>query len=105
MWFGRHLAEAPPSGRVQEPTCRGVLAGVGAGIAMALTGWPALMSSAAAATLKDGRWCNPAQGYFPAGGHYGAPRGDYPHAGQDVTNPIGTAIYAAAAGFVAELRL
>ncbi|MFF8413752.1 MULTISPECIES: peptidoglycan-binding protein [Streptomyces] len=67
---------------------------------MALAGLPALAPPAVAATLKDGRWCNPAQGYFPAGGHYGAPRGGYPHAGQDVTNSVGTAVYAAAAGTV-----
>ncbi|MCT2588869.1 peptidoglycan-binding protein [Streptomyces sp. N2-109] len=67
---------------------------------MALTGAPMLTSSASAATLKDGRWCNPARGYFPSGGHYGAPRGSYPHAGQDVTNSTGTAVYAAAAGTV-----
>ncbi|WP_329618078.1 peptidoglycan DD-metalloendopeptidase family protein [Streptomyces brevispora] len=67
---------------------------------MALTGVPALTSSASAATLKDGRWCNPAQGHFPAGGSYGAPRGAYAHAGQDVSNPTGTAVYAAAAGTV-----
>ncbi|WTU46985.1 M23 family metallopeptidase [Streptomyces sp. NBC_00057] len=67
---------------------------------MALTGVPALTSSASAATLKDGRWCNPARGHFPAGGYYGAPRGPYPHAGQDVTNSTGTAVYAAAAGTV-----
>ncbi|MFB7915745.1 peptidoglycan DD-metalloendopeptidase family protein [Streptomyces sp. NPDC056061] len=67
---------------------------------MALTGLPALTSSASAATLKDGSWCNPARGHFPAGGHYGASRGGYPHAGQDVTNSTGTAVYAAAAGTV-----
>ncbi|MEV6162264.1 peptidoglycan-binding protein [Streptomyces sp. NPDC052052] len=67
---------------------------------MALTGLPALTSSASAATLKDGTWCNPAQGYFPSGGYYGAARGAYAHAGQDVTNTTGTAVYAAAAGTV-----
>ncbi|MFT2019766.1 peptidoglycan-binding protein [Streptomyces sp. 796.1] len=82
------------------PSRRKLLIGVGAGLGVALTGAPGLMSVASAATLKDGSWCNPARGYFPAGGQYGAPRGKYPHAGQDVTNSTGTAIYAAAAGTV-----
>lgn len=82
------------------PSRRRLLAGLGAGLSVALTGAPGLTASASAATLKDGRWCNPARGYFPAGGHYGAPRGQYSHAGQDVTNTIGTAVYAAAAGTV-----
>lgn len=83
------------------PSRRRLLLGAGgAGLGVALAGAPGLMSSAAAATLKDGRWCNPALGYFPSGGHYGAPRGSYPHAGQDITNSTGTAIYAAAAGTV-----
>ncbi|MFF2650747.1 peptidoglycan-binding protein [Streptomyces sp. NPDC058045] len=82
------------------PSRRKLLLGVGAGLGVALTGVPALTSSAAAASLKDGRWCNPALGYFPAGGGYGVPRGGLPHAGQDVTNSSGTAVYAAAAGTV-----
>jgi hypothetical protein len=98
----------PADGAVEElrdrrpmgPSRRKLLLGIGAGLGVALTGVPALTSSASAATLKDGRWCNPARGYFPAGGHYGAPRGAYPHAGQDVTNTTGTAVYAAAAGTV-----
>ncbi|MEU3653439.1 peptidoglycan-binding protein [Streptomyces sp. NPDC032161] len=65
-----------------------------------VAGLPGLTPSASAATLKDGKWCNPARGRFPAAGNYGAPRGGYPHAGQDVTNSTGTAVYAAAAGTV-----
>lgn len=57
-------------------------------------------SPAEAATAKNGSWCNPALGYFPNGGHFGAPRGAYPHAGQDITNSTGTGVYAAAAGTV-----
>ncbi|MFF2008283.1 peptidoglycan-binding protein [Streptomyces sp. NPDC058195] len=82
------------------PSRRGLILGAGAGLGVLLTGLPVLTASAEAATLKDGRWCNPARGRFPAGGHYGASRGGYPHAGQDVTNSTGTAVYAAAAGTV-----
>lgn len=93
-------AEEPDDLRPAGPSRRRLLVGAGAGLGVALTGVPALTPSAWAATLKDGRWCNPARGRFPAGGHYGAPRGPYPHAGQDVTNSTGTAVYAAAAGTV-----
>ncbi|GAA2478611.1 hypothetical protein GCM10010406_13480 [Streptomyces thermolineatus] len=79
---------------------RTLLAGLGAGLGMSLVGLAGPAARAFAATLKDARWCNPALGYFPSGGHYGAPRGSYPHAGQDITNPVGTAVYAAAAGTV-----
>lgn len=67
---------------------------------MSLVGLPGTAPSASAASAKDGSWCTPAQGYFPNGGHYGAPRGAGPHAGQDITNSVGTAVYAAAAGTV-----
>lgn len=93
-------AEEPQDLRPAGPSRRKLMLGVGAGLGVVLTGVPALTSSASAATLKDGRWCNPARGHFPAGGYYGAPRGPYPHAGQDVTNSTGTAVYAAAAGTV-----
>ncbi|WP_079186060.1 peptidoglycan-binding protein [Streptomyces sp. CB01580] len=79
---------------------RKLLLGTGAGLGVMVAGLPGLTPSASAATLKDGKWCNPARGRFPAGGNYGAPRGGYPHAGQDVTNSTGTAVYAAAAGTV-----
>lgn len=92
--------EAEETFRPAGPSRRRLLAGLGAGMGVALTGVPALTSPAAAATLKDGRWCNPARGYFPSGGHYGAPRGGVSHAGQDITNSTGTAVYAAAAGTV-----
>ncbi|MFI1226981.1 MULTISPECIES: peptidoglycan-binding protein [unclassified Streptomyces] len=77
---------------------RGLLAGLGLGVvALSLS---AGASTAAAATAKNGKWANPALGHFPAGGHYGAPRGGGAHAGQDVTNSTGTAVYAAAGGTV-----
>ncbi|OEV03897.1 peptidoglycan-binding protein [Streptomyces oceani] len=82
---------------------RKLLLGAGAGLGVTLAGVPFLTSSASAASAKDGSWCNPAQGYFPDGGHYGAPRGGVGHAGQDVTNSVGTALYAAAAGKVIRL--
>jgi hypothetical protein len=75
---------------------RGFLAVLGVTAALPILG----AGRAGAATSRDGRWCNPALGYFPAGGHYGAPRGSGSHAGQDVTNSTGTAVYAAAAGTV-----
>ncbi|MBA0052664.1 metalloendopeptidase [Streptomyces sp. AJS327] len=92
--------EEPRDLRRGGPSRRKLLIGAGAGLGAALASMPFLASSASAASLKDGRWCNPARGYFPDGGHYGAPRGAGPHAGQDVTNSIGTAVYAAAAGTV-----
>ncbi|MFE6776599.1 peptidoglycan-binding protein [Streptomyces sp. NPDC057702] len=81
---------------------RGLLLGAGAGLGVvALSAAPGLAPTAhAAASLKNGQWGNPARGHFPAGGHYGAPRAGGPHAGQDVTNSTGTAVYAAAAGTV-----
>lgn len=93
-------AETSQDVRSADPSRRKLVLGLGAGLGVALTGVPALTASAWAATLKDGRWCNPALGYFPSGGHYGAPRGSSSHAGQDVTNSTGTAVYAAAAGTV-----
>ena len=91
--------------------------GVGLGAGLSLAAAPSLLSVANASRNGDsddsamseesvsaaagtGQWCNPAQGSFPNGGHYGAPRPVGPHAGQDISNPIGTAIYAAAAGKV-----
>ncbi|MFW6720667.1 peptidoglycan-binding protein [Streptomyces sp. MAR4 CNY-716] len=93
-------AETSQDVRSADPSRRKLVLGLGAGLGVALTGVPAMTPSAWAATLKDGRWCNPALGYFPSGGHYGAPRGSSSHAGQDVTNSTGTAVYAAAAGTV-----
>jgi hypothetical protein len=86
----------PRAARVSR---RGVL-GLGIGVGASLAGMAALAPQASAATAKDGTWCNPALGYFPNGGHYGAPRPAGPHAGQDVTNSTGTAVYAAAGGTV-----
>ncbi len=77
---------------------RGLLAGLGLGVLAVNLSVGA--STAAAATAKNGAWANPALGRFPAGGHYGAPRGGASHAGQDVSNSVGTAVYAAAGGTV-----
>lgn len=84
---------APPS------WSRRTLFGIGLGTAVSVAGL-AGGSPAYAASSMDGTWCNPALGYFPDGGHYGAPRGNGSHVGQDVTNTTGTGVYAAAAGTV-----
>ena len=100
--------EAPPSGGISR---RGLFAAAGVGVGLALTGLPALARAATngekanveaeiGVYANNGAWCNPAQGTFPNGGHFGAPRGGTTHAGQDISNPSGTAIYAAAAGTV-----
>jgi len=87
--------EDRPDARISRRT---LIAGLGLGAAVA--GATVFASPASAATLKNGAWCNPALGYFPSGGHYGASRPGGAHAGQDVTNSTGTAIYAASAGTV-----
>ncbi|SIO85378.1 hypothetical protein BQ8420_06645 [Nocardiopsis sp. JB363] len=89
-----------PSGTDDSPTpwSRRALMGLGLGATIAVAGLGG--ASAQAASAMNGAWCNPALGYFPNGGHYGAPREGGPHAGQDVTNSTGTAVYAAAAGTV-----
>ncbi|WP_405635872.1 peptidoglycan-binding protein [Streptomyces sp. NBC_01178] len=86
---------------------RGLLAGLGLGaLAVSLPAGAAAaaeaeaVTAAAAAAARNGAWACPALGRFPAGGHYGAPRGGASHAGQDVSNSTGTAVYAAAAGTV-----
>lgn len=79
---------------------RRLIAGFGLGAGAAMVGLTALAVPASAATLKNAAWCNPALGYFPSGGYYGAPRSGGAHAGQDITNSTGTAVYAAAAGTV-----
>ncbi|WP_078857033.1 peptidoglycan-binding protein [Streptomyces sp. NBRC 109706] len=95
---------------------RGMLAGVGAGFSLALlaagtasaSGGPGAVGSDAdthgiddiGILALNGAWCNPTQGTFPAGGHFGAPRGSGSHAGQDISNSSGTFVYAAAAGTV-----
>jgi hypothetical protein len=85
--------------RACEPTpwSRRMLFGTALGAAAAVTG---LGGTAHAASAMNASWCNPALGHFPTGGHFGAPRGGSTHAGQDVTNSTGTAVYAAAAGTV-----
>ncbi len=79
---------------------RGLLAGVGTGFGLALTGLPGTAQAAPATTAMNGAWCNPAQGSFPSGGGFHAPRGGGLHLGQDISNPSGTPLYAAAAGTV-----
>ncbi|OLT48953.1 hypothetical protein BJF85_10840 [Saccharomonospora sp. CUA-673] len=79
---------------------RKLLAGTAAGIGATAVGLTLGTGSATASSLMNGLWANPAQGYFPNGGHYGAPRGSASHAGQDITGPTGTAIYAARGGTV-----
>ncbi|WP_067439854.1 peptidoglycan-binding protein [Nocardioides jensenii] len=61
---------------------------------------PGLLNPAVAASLKDGRWCNPTRGYTVSGGEFGTPRGGYPHAGRDLAAPRYRSIHAAAGGTV-----
>ncbi|MEU4029566.1 peptidoglycan-binding protein [Streptomyces anulatus] len=79
---------------------RGLLAGLGLGVLAVNLSVGTSTAAAATATAKNGAWADPALGRFPAGGHYGAPRGGASHAGQDVSNSVGTAVYAAAGGTV-----
>ncbi|MFJ6611599.1 peptidoglycan-binding protein [Streptomyces sp. NPDC091289] len=92
-------------GPVHGLSRRGLLAGLGLGVlAVNLSAGAstatATATASATASAKNGAWANPALGRFPAGGHYGAPRGGASHAGQDVSNSTGTAVHAAAAGTV-----
>lgn len=97
----KHVRAAQDDGQVVGGLSRrSLLAGLGLGVGASLIGLPGGTPTASAATLKDGRWCAPTQGYYPDGGHYGAPRDAGPHAGQDITSSTGTAVYAAAAGKV-----
>ncbi|MCP2256183.1 Membrane proteins related to metalloendopeptidases [Prauserella aidingensis] len=77
---------------------RAMLSGTAVGAGALALGLLGATGTASAASLKNGAWRNPALGYFPRGGHFGADRGGVPHAGQDVTNSTGTAVYAAATG-------
>ncbi|MEU4181180.1 peptidoglycan-binding protein [Streptomyces sp. NPDC026589] len=79
---------------------RRLLAGLGLGALAVNLSAGASTAATTAAAAKDGAWANPALGRFPAGGHYGAPRGGASHAGQDVSNSTGTAVHAAAGGTV-----
>ncbi|GAB3046621.1 peptidoglycan DD-metalloendopeptidase family protein [Sediminivirga luteola] len=84
-----------PSRRLVLITAAGAASVLGAG----LIGGGLDVPPALAATLKNGRWCNPAIGTLTSG--YGDTAGrQYPHAGWDIANPTGTPIYAAAAGTV-----
>ncbi|MER8266154.1 peptidoglycan-binding protein [Streptomyces griseus] len=101
----RATAETPGRTRVPDHglSRRRLLAGLGLG-ALAVNvpagASPAAAAAGEAAAAKNGAWANPALGRFPAGGHYGAPRGGASHAGQDVSNSTGTAVHAAAGGTV-----
>ena len=117
-----------PTSDTARPSRRNLLLGAGLGLAVAglhgtaraagpadaprasadtspdasATGFSADDASAddVSAAALNGAWCVPALGTFPSGGHFGAPRGSGSHAGQDISNPVGTAVYAAAAGTV-----
>ncbi|CAM5674859.1 peptidoglycan-binding protein [Streptomyces californicus] len=99
---------ADASGPFRGLSRRGLLAGAGLGAlavhlptgSAAATEPEAAAEAEAAASARNGAWACPALGRFPAGGHYGAPRGGASHAGQDVSNSTGTAVHAAAAGTV-----
>ncbi|MGW4309157.1 peptidoglycan-binding protein [Streptomyces californicus] len=99
---------ADASGPFRGLSRRGLLAGAGLGAlalhlptgSAAATEPEAAAEAEAAASAWNGAWACPALGRFPAGGHYGAPRGGASHAGQDVSNSTGTAVHAAAAGTV-----
>ncbi|RMI38799.1 peptidoglycan-binding protein [Streptomyces triticirhizae] len=93
----QHPATEPAEGR---PSRRGLLLGAGLGLALAGLHGTASAASGPAPAALNGAWCVPTQGSFPSGGHFGAPRGSARHAGQDISNPVGTAVYAAAAGTV-----
>ncbi|UED87245.1 peptidoglycan-binding protein [Streptomyces profundus] len=110
-------AAHPAAQRAHGISRRGMLAGVGAGFSLALvaaagtasansgapgaeSGFDADGADGIGVLALNGAWCNPTQGTFPAGGHFGAPRGSGSHAGQDISNSSGTFVYAAAAGTV-----
>lgn len=79
---------------------RTVLLGLSGGLALAGTGLGPVLS-ASAATLLNGRWCSPARGRLSSAYGWRTLNGVRAwHAGWDVANPIGTAVYAAAAGTV-----
>ncbi len=95
---------ADASGLFRGLSRRGLLAGAGLGAlavhlptGSAAATEPEAAETKAAASARNGAWACPALGRFPAGGHYGAPRGGASHAGQDVSNSTGTAVHAAAA--------
>ncbi|GAA1226853.1 hypothetical protein GCM10009676_06210 [Prauserella halophila] len=94
------MHDGSPAPGIAGVSRRKMLFGTVAGVGAAAVGLTLGTGSAEAASLKNGLWCNPAQGYFPSGGHFGADRGSVSHAGQDITGPSGTAIYAARGGTV-----
>lgn len=82
-------------------TRRTVLLGLAGGLAAAGVGWGPGALEAAAATLRNGRWCNPARGRLSSAYGWRTLNGRRSwHAGWDIANPVGTAVYAAAAGTV-----
>lgn len=71
--------------------------------ALALTGTAATRGTlaAAAATLRNGAWCNPAKGRLSSAYGWRTLNGETKwHAGWDIANPVGSAVYAASAGTV-----
>lgn len=82
-------------------TRRTVLLGLAGGLAIAGTAAGPGTLAAAAATLRNGRWCNPAKGRLSSAYGWRTLNGETTwHAGWDIANPIGTAVYAACAGTV-----
>lgn len=89
-------ARAGTQGIGRRNLLRGMAAGLGAVAAL-----PWLPGVAAAATLRDGGWANPAIGPLTSAYGWRTLNGVTAwHAGWDVGNPTGTGIYAAAAGTV-----
>ena len=100
---GDHLEGAGAAEGQVGVSRRSVLIALGSGLALAGTGaalGPGALA-AAAATLRNGRWCNPAQGRLSSAYGWRTLNGVTNwHAGWDIANPVGTAVYAAAAGTV-----
>lgn len=80
-----------------------LLGGIGAGGAVTALGLSlgSTAGPAAAASLKNGRWTNPARGRLSSAYGWRTLNGERMfHAGWDIANSTGTAVYAAAAGTV-----
>ncbi|WP_420113768.1 peptidoglycan DD-metalloendopeptidase family protein, partial [Pseudactinotalea sp.] len=61
---------------------------------------PAAVDVAGLGVVTSEGWSHPIPGVVTFQGNYGQPRGGYIHAGEDLSAPFGTPIYAAAAGVV-----
>lgn len=81
---------------------RAVLLGLAGGALLTGAGtWGPGLTAAQAATLLNGSWCNPAKGTLTSAYGWRTINGERQwHAGWDVANPTGSAVYAAAAGTV-----